>query len=111
MLLTGDLEQEGLAALLAQAPRRVDVLMAPHHGSQRVDLAGLVRWSGAKLVVSSQAAPAVARSKREELAVPCWETWRDGAITIESGTSLEARAYRSGLHRVIVPHQAGGFPD
>jgi competence protein ComEC len=111
ILLTGDLEQEGLAALLTQAPRRVDVLMAPHHGSRRVDLAGLVRWSGAKLVVSSQAAPAVARHKREELAVPCWETWRDGAITIESSKSLEARAYRSGVHRVIVPHEPGGFPD
>src|SRR5262249_29689525 len=33
LLLTGDLEGEGLAEVLTLPRRRVDVLMAPHHGS------------------------------------------------------------------------------
>ncbi|MFQ3594451.1 MAG: ComEC/Rec2 family competence protein, partial [Gemmataceae bacterium] len=110
ILLTGDLEQEGLAALLAQPPRQAEVLMAPHHGSRRINLQALIRWCGAKLVVSSQAAPARWIDEPEplegqRLIVPRWETWREGAVTVSSGTRLEAYAYRSGEHRVIVPEE------
>jgi competence protein ComEC len=101
ILLTGDLEQEGLAALLSQPPRRADVLMAPHHGSRRVNLAGLLRWSGAKLVVSSQATPPTETPPAE--GVPRWETWREGAVTVTSGAALEAHAFRTGEYRMILP--------
>jgi competence protein ComEC len=103
VLLTGDLEGEGLQALLAQPARRCEVLMAPHHGSRRIALGALVRWCGAKLVVSSQAAPP--DDQAPTLAVPRWETWREGAITIHSTASrLEVTAYRTGERRVIVSH-------
>jgi hypothetical protein len=75
--------------------------MAPHHGSRRVDLRGLVRWSDAKLVVSSQAAPV--DDRQVEMAVPRWETWREGAITVTSTDSLlVASTYRTGERMVVV---------
>jgi competence protein ComEC len=45
LLLTGDLEKEGLAALLRSPPLRVDVLQAPHHGSPKANPKELDRWS------------------------------------------------------------------
>src|SRR5205085_12343422 len=57
-LLTGDLEGEGLALLLRQPARPVDMLMAPHHGSRRIgDLEGLLAWAGPRLIVSCQGLP------------------------------------------------------
>jgi competence protein ComEC len=52
VLLTGDLEGVGLSALLQHPPHRVDVLMAPHHGSRRIDVRGLLNWSRPGLIVS-----------------------------------------------------------
>jgi competence protein ComEC len=53
MLLTGDLEGPGLAALLAQPPRPVDVLMAPHHGSPAANVPALAEWARPRLVIAS----------------------------------------------------------
>ncbi len=44
-LLTGDLEGPGLAALLNETPRHVDVLLAPHHGSRNSNPFGLSQWA------------------------------------------------------------------
>jgi len=53
VLLTGDLEGQGLAAMLAEEPVRCDVLLAPHHGSPRSDPAGLSAWARPHYVVVS----------------------------------------------------------
>lgn len=53
LLLPGDLEPPGTAMLLGQAEYDVDVLLAPHHGSQRSDPPGFVRWSQPELIVIS----------------------------------------------------------
>src|SRR5262249_34091070 len=45
LLLTGDLEGKGLDRLLSLQPRRVEVLMAPHHGSPRANLPELAAWT------------------------------------------------------------------
>src|SRR5262249_12950267 len=61
LLLTGDLEGAGLAALLRQPAREIDVLQAPHHGSARLDVEGLLRWCRPRLAVSCQGAPVSGR--------------------------------------------------
>jgi competence protein ComEC len=53
LLLTGDLEPPGLNDVLAEQPLDVDVLMAPHHGSQRSDPPGMAAWSQPEYVVVS----------------------------------------------------------
>ena len=53
LLLTGDLEDEGLDRLLALPPVDVDVLLAPHHGSANVNHAALARWAQPEWVVVS----------------------------------------------------------
>lgn len=53
VLLTGDLEERGLADLLAEPALDCDVLMAPHHGSTRSNPRGLVEWCRPEYVVIS----------------------------------------------------------
>jgi len=45
VLLTGDLEREGLLRLLNSPPQRCDVLVSPHHGSLGANTTDLARWS------------------------------------------------------------------
>lgn len=51
ILLTGDLEKEGLTQLLNQRPQQVDLLLAPHHGSRRANTAGLASWANPDWVI------------------------------------------------------------
>ncbi|MFO0929511.1 MAG: ComEC/Rec2 family competence protein [Gemmataceae bacterium] len=57
LLLTGDLEGDGLASLLRRVAQRADVLQVPHHGSAAVDHAALAAWCRPRLVVSCQGPP------------------------------------------------------
>ena len=87
MLLTGDLEEAGLTQVLALPPPRIDVLMAPHHGSDKSNVPELAAWAKPKLVVSCQTAPV-----NERLNVKMYEkagakflgTWPHGSITIRA---------------------------
>ena len=53
-LLTGDLEGHGLTRLLNRPLGRVDVLIAPHHGSRRSNTVEVAGWARPRLVISSQ---------------------------------------------------------
>jgi len=53
ILLTGDVEGPGLAALLAREPIDCDVVLVPHHGSRRSDPPGFAAWSRPEWVVIS----------------------------------------------------------
>ncbi len=66
LLLTGDLADPGLAALLAEEPLVCDVLLAPHHGSRSSSPPGLVRWCGAE---SRQAAARHTGAQEQENAI------------------------------------------
>jgi competence protein ComEC len=55
ILLTGDLERGGLAALLQRPRSPVDVLVAPHHGSKAANPPELAAWTNPALVVASSA--------------------------------------------------------
>src|SRR2546425_5459647 len=45
ILLTGDLERDGLRSLLETTPVRPDVLLSPHHGSLGANTTDLARWA------------------------------------------------------------------
>jgi competence protein ComEC len=54
ILLPGDLEDDGLERLLAEPPRDLDVLLAPHHGSLRANPVALADWAQAEHVIVSR---------------------------------------------------------
>ncbi len=53
ILLTGDLEKEGMVSLLASEPRRAHVVLAPHHGSRHSNPRQFVEWSKPDWVIAS----------------------------------------------------------
>ena len=97
-LLTGDLEGDGLAMVLRKPPRRVDVMMAPHHGSRRVEKAAdLMKWARPQVVVSCQREPRM-RSRLpnpyEAQGVHFLGTWPHGAVTVRShGSGLVVETF------------------
>ena len=64
LLLTGDLERDGLDSLLQSPPVRVDILQAPHHGSPKANPAELDRWSNPAWVWIAGGRPETALSLR-----------------------------------------------
>jgi len=82
ILLTGDLQADGLESLLAQPPRPVDLLLAPHHGDRTANSPDLARWAAPRWVVAS--APARLDtgilSDRYGSGVPVYSTGVSGAI-------------------------------
>ncbi|MDP1796503.1 MAG: ComEC/Rec2 family competence protein [Planctomycetaceae bacterium] len=53
ILLTGDLERDGLSALLDSPRRPVDMLLSPHHGSRNANPAELGAWTNPTWLVAS----------------------------------------------------------
>ena len=53
ILLTGDLDEDGLWSLLQQPARYVDVLLAPHHGALAANTPELATWASPQFVVAS----------------------------------------------------------
>jgi competence protein ComEC len=90
IMLTGDLEGPGMDRVQRLPPPRVDVLMAPHHGSRTADTPGLARKVRPKIVISCQGPPRGAtRPNNPKLPgnVSFWGTWPHGAITVHSERS------------------------
>jgi len=100
ILLTGDLEGEGLADVLSRPGPKAQVLLAPHHGSHRVDGPALVKWCGAGLVVSCQGPPqGLGKAARlyNATGAEFWMTHEQGAVTVRlNAQGIEARAFRTG---------------
>lgn len=53
IILTGDLELDGLEQLLKTPPIDTDVLLSPHHGSLKANPADLARWATPEYLVIS----------------------------------------------------------
>ena len=65
ILLTGDLEGNGLQRVLGELPSRsVEVLMAPHHGSHLTNTTEMAQWAQPRVVVSCQGRPPPSREVR-----------------------------------------------
>jgi competence protein ComEC len=105
ILLTGDLEKAGLERVLALSPPRIDVLMAPHHGSRTANTPGLAEWARPRLVVACQGPPRGGLRQTEPYGARgalFLGTWPHGAITVRSTRAgLVAETFRSG-QRVVV---------
>jgi competence protein ComEC len=99
LLLTGDLEKEGLDELLersASAP--ADVFLAPHHGGKSANPDRLYNWARPRVVVVSQrtqaagGADVLARVERHGIRV--LRTWRDGSIRLHlSAAGIDLRGF------------------
>jgi competence protein ComEC len=98
VLLPGDLEAEGEAALLAaEADLRADVLKLPHHGSRTSSTPAFLDAVGASVAVAS--APCAGRfgmphrevvRRARASGAALWWTGRDGAVRIGLGPRLHA---------------------
>jgi len=90
LLLTGDLEGSGLERVLALPPRKVDVLMAPHHGSRKANTPDFASWARPQVVVSCQGpprSPADAAEPYKARGAQFLGTWPHGAVTVHSHSS------------------------
>lgn len=85
ILLTGDVEADGLASILRRPPVNCDVVLAPHHGSSRSNPPGLAQWSLPSWVVVSGTADAagVVRHAYESVGAQILETTKAGAVTVD----------------------------
>jgi len=99
LLLTGDLEEAGLTRVLAMPAPRIDVLMAPHHGSDKSNVPALATWAKPKVAISCQAAPLNPRRSvkmYESLGIPFLGTWPHGMVTIHhDGKDAWVETYRT----------------
>jgi competence protein ComEC len=105
LLLTGDLEGNGLARVLDLPSRPVDVLMAPHHGSLASNVPELARWASPRLVVVCQGPPRGPSRRTDPYisgGIERLGTWPHGAITFHSRRGeLTADTFRTRQHLVI----------
>ena len=85
ILLTGDVEGDGLWQILKRPPLDCDVVLAPHHGSSRSNPPGLAQWSAAEWVVVSGTADAagIVRNAYEATGARVLETTSVGAVTVD----------------------------
>jgi competence protein ComEC len=105
VLLTGDLEGVGQQRVLALPRRRIDVLMAPHHGSPAANSAALARWARPQVVVSCQGAEFGRKdgsTAYRAAGATYLTTHHAGAVTVRSHASgLVVETFRTGERFVV----------
>ena len=99
VLLTGDLEDNGLHLVMQESPRPTDVLLAPHHGSVRSDPPGFAAWSTPKQVVISggdERGTQQVTEAYESAGAEVLHTNVSGAVTVivQPDGRLEVRTFR-----------------
>lgn len=83
VLLTGDLEAEGLVELMRRPLPTLDAMLAPHHGGRTANPTWLYDRADPRLVVVSQRPPAPGtRDALATLPIPLLRTWERGAIRL-----------------------------
>jgi competence protein ComEC len=105
LLLTGDLEGAGLERVLRLPSPRVDVLMAPHHGSKVANTPGLARWARPRVVISCQGVPRSLADTAEPYKAgraTFLGTWPHGAVTVRShAAGLVVETFRTKLRFAV----------
>ncbi|MDB5389710.1 MAG: ComEC family competence protein [Planctomycetaceae bacterium] len=91
ILLTGDLEKSGMLALLRQTPQTHEIILAPHHGSQKANPPELARWASPRWVVVSGGHNAAWNKLQENYGAGATllSTSKHGAVTIDISSSGE----------------------
>lgn len=84
ILLTGDLEGEGLLALFATPSLDVDILASPHHGSLAANTLDLAAWCRPRWVIASggRQSPTAALREIYGPGATVLSTWTSGAVTV-----------------------------
>jgi len=99
ILLTGDLERDGLKRLLEMPPLDCAVLLSPHHGSTAANPPELAAWARPKwLIVSGGRDDSIARLQRNYgPSTTVYSTVRDGAVTcsISASGSVSCTPFRA----------------
>jgi competence protein ComEC len=96
VLLPGDLDRSGLADLVAEEPRRCDVLLVPHHGSRLSSPRGLAEWASPRTVVISGSRrwdTSAVEQTYEAVGAAVYHTADAGAVAVrldESGVRVSA---------------------
>ena len=88
ILLTGDLVSPGLDGVMAELPWDCDVLLAPHHGSQRSNPPGLAAWCTPEVAVISGGLdpdPSATEAAYRASGVQVLNTARVGAVRVTLG--------------------------
>jgi competence protein ComEC len=106
ILLTGDLEGKGLQRVVGELPpSRVEVLMAPHHGSRLTNTTALARWARPRVVISCQGRPPPSREVQQryrQVGAQVLDTHQHGAVTVRSHASgLVVETFRTKERFVI----------
>ena len=85
ILLTGDLERDGLIRLLRLPSRKTDVLVSPHHGSLGANTTDLARWARPNWLIASADRRANIETLRSRFGpeTTVLSTHDHGAITFE----------------------------
>ncbi len=85
ILLTGDLERDGLIRLLHLPPQKIDVLLSPHHGSLGANTTDLARWARPRWLIASADRRANIATLRSRFGpdTSVLSTAEHGAITFE----------------------------
>jgi competence protein ComEC len=115
VLLTGDLEEQGMDLLLATPPWPCDVLLAPHHGSRRSQPDQLLAWAKPPwAVVSSGPIRSFHTAEAVYAAAQCraLHTALQGAIHFRIGRdTFEVHTYRQRPNAPLVSDQDSDTPE
>jgi competence protein ComEC len=105
LLLTGDLDGQGLTRVLTLPSVPVDILMAPHHGSHLANRQELAAWARPQVAIACQGPPLGGAPVVEPYTAGGARflgTWPHGAITVHSHPSgLVIETYQSGERFVV----------
>jgi competence protein ComEC len=98
VLLTGDLEADGLVRLVRRECSPIDAFLAPHHGGRTANPDWLYAWAKPGLVIASQRPPTVggrdALAAIEAGGTPLLRTWQRGAIRLQwTDQRIKARGF------------------
>lgn len=83
VLLTGDVEGDGLEHLLRTESPRPDIVLAPHHGSRDANTHEFAAWADAKAIIVSTGHDHSDFLSDVYESTPLFETSQDGAVTVE----------------------------
>jgi competence protein ComEC len=105
LLLTGDLEGAGLERVLGLEAPRIDIFMAPHHGSRASNTPVLASWAKPKVVISCEGLPrGLIRSPEPytQTGARFLGTWPHGAVTVRShSTGIVVETFQSKQRFVV----------
>ncbi len=85
MLFTGDLERDGVEAVLRKSTEPFDVVMAPHHGSKFSSPQQFFEWANSSIVLISTGDASVVERLQDQLGpdIRVFATQNSGALTVE----------------------------